>query len=587
MSAKLASDLSTLELLDADTRLRLRLSCLAHFASSEEGDFDIQDELTIHEHTWRKTWTFRAQTIPLIFELASDATVNIFDDEECQTLLLERLQDWQVSMSSSCYSTDLILVELQIWKELNLSISSIETTAASSTDCQRLTIMLNTTPKEPGRDRRLLHKLNHGVPLEDVKPPFGVVQLQCEAVQVCLNILCPPTTAGCQIAPTLPESRRHEMLSRCRSVASPSEDISSSQYLEPAYPTPPSSQESTALLITPTQDHQLRDTEAAVKCIATPCDQQHFARLLMSAVEAAFLGGPSNNTTKVKVTSSDGFRSLTSIAPELWSPRLHDEVSKRTTFLPTISRALSNVAQLSKSNADIKGIICELSRVKPADTAMPSEASPAAVQNALSLRLWHHAREILDKSDTPLQFRKRARQLVREGGGDKKTYRIADLDALDDEALSVVSDEGSESGDDSHLDHLDDLEDNEHHILDLLSDDEGSDCWDCASASSCDSFGLDVDDRKSACDEDSDLDRKYQEDGSVAPSKTEDRPLGWLASHVSEEEFVGDAFSEGLVLMREGQAESHDLNGECLDEEGACGRITGYGDASDEMLDLG
>jgi len=488
---------------------------------------------------------------------------------------------------------DLILGVLQTWKHLYLAVSSIETTAPSSNNDQRIAILFDTIEDESDKDNRLLHKLNNGVPLHDVRPPQGITSLRLEGVYLGLTILNQLTAssskqdaagnveAGHQAALTTPDSACYES----PSIAG---DAVLQYPQESAYLTPPSSQEDRVQLATHTQKHHLPCSEISDKSLAEFCKPQ-IVNMIMLALETVFLGGRSKSTG-MEVISSDGFQHLTSMVPELWNRRFHREVSRRTTFLPTVSRALTNMGHLSRPNADIKDLVCELSRAKTTDIAEPGDAEPRSIQSALSLRLWHHARETLLRNVTPLRPLKAIGKPCKAGATteDCGAAPIVNTDVLDeDQVLSVVDDDESDTASDSDLELFDDQD--EPDFLDVLSDKENDDCWDCASAVSCDSFGLCMDDRESSCDAESDLDLQFQEEGSVSPSKSEDRPLGCMASHVTDEELLLaktelKALGEDHELIPEG----HGKYGGCHNQHHDWEDHIDYDqDGSEEMLDLG
>jgi hypothetical protein len=112
-------------------------------------------------------------------------------------------------------------------------------------------------------------------------------------------------------------------------------------------------------------------------------------------------------TRKVKsatVSSNEGFKSLSSVAPALWVPDYHRAVASRAVLIPTISHAIANVSSRASTNLrlreKVRQLACQQSRhdnpIAPSDV----RARANELQGPLSVQIWQGMTSALSSAVT-------------------------------------------------------------------------------------------------------------------------------------------------------------------------------------------
>jgi hypothetical protein len=366
---------------------------------------------------------------------------------------------------------------------LGLTVTSIETRPS---DCQVTSWVLSldygeqTNPPE----RPKLHKLSPDLLYYDTKPPPGVTVAKLEAVRV--NLLLTPTlnASACRPVPSdivdhNPEGELDtDMLFSAMDdfddawsplffdhpdldpddiecddlqtyfIAEQEVDITSNlgtrnpelQTLEVfapqrrcPYPTPPSSQ---GTLEQSQNEHALNPATLQAQLLSTGD--------VLQAIEAGLKYATlKSSTRKVKsatVSSSEGFKSLSSISPALWVPDYHRSVAGRAVLISTISHAIANVSSRASSNLGLSEKVRQLARqrsCKDNQTAQNDVRIRATeLQDALSVQIWQGMSSALSSAPT-------ARKLqpfsdIAEPNGHADAYENME-DMLDDPASDQES----------------------------------------------------------------------------------------------------------------------------------------------------
>lgn len=474
----------------------------------------------------------------------------------------------------------------------------------SNTHGHRLAVLL-CYDQHINRRHRPLHKLNHGVPSDDVRPPAGITSLHLDGVHVHLvmsdksterdleQVILSHAVVGQNGALALSDVHFNVPLrdfGKEGGIADTSLPVVDAQ--QSAYLTPPSSQEADFSRASDAQAQAWSWHNASGTGTNFHSGQQ-LVKLIMSALEVALLDVETTHVHGFKLTCSDGFLPLQSIAPDLFRPRLHQELSRHTALLPTISRAIANMARVTNSEGSMKDLVSELARSKVASPVQTICTDPTSTEEALSMCLWHSVQATLRQRDASIRPRKRrsgADGVTSRGGGAIGAFSADATDAPDNESRSISvsvceSSTCSDSG-------LDGLGFDENQMFDILSDDEDDDLWEGTSVVSYDSLGLHGDNCEGCCEQESDLDTDGQEHGSVSTFAAEDAQLGWESSHVAEgvscpTQNIQSPCGVYHESMYEGWSERQDLGVGYHDEESIweeCSRSEEG--VLDEMLDV-
>jgi hypothetical protein len=112
-------------------------------------------------------------------------------------------------------------------------------------------------------------------------------------------------------------------------------------------------------------------------------------------------------TRKVKsatVSSNEGFKSISSVAPALWVPDYHRVVASRAVLIPTISHAVANVSSRASTNLRLKEKVRQLARqqFRNDDQTAPSDVRARAnkLQGPLSVQIWQGMTSALSSAVT-------------------------------------------------------------------------------------------------------------------------------------------------------------------------------------------
>jgi hypothetical protein len=289
----------------------------------------------------------------------------------------------------------------------------------------------------------VLHKLSPDLPYYDTKPPPGVTVAKIEVVHV--NILLAPTLNTLPRIPVPFDIFDHDPEGELDSdmLFSANDDIdetwsslfsdtadqlefndsetyftaeqdtiitSSIETQKPGsqdpevfaphqscpFPTPPSSQRS------------LEQSQSTVKP-ATLHARGMSTGDLLQAIEAglrhATLKSPIRKVKSATVSSNEGFKSLSSIAPALWVPDYHRSVSSRAVLIPTISHAIANVSSRASTNLGLSEKVRQLarqqSRKDDQDGSSNAHVRASELQDALSVQIWQGMTSSLSSTAMP------------------------------------------------------------------------------------------------------------------------------------------------------------------------------------------
>jgi hypothetical protein len=297
-------------------------------------------------------------------------------------------------------------------------------------------------------ERPRLHKLSPDLPYYDTKPPPGVTVAKVEAVRV--NLLLTPTlnASACRPVPSdivdyNPEGELDtDMLFSAMDdfddawsplffdhpdldpddieyddlqtyfIAEQEVDITSNlgtrnpelQSLEVfapqrrcPYPTPPSSQDT---LEQSQNEHALKP--------ATFQRQRISLGDVLQVVEAGLRYATLKpSTRKIKtatVSSNEGFKPFSSVAPALWIPDYHRSVAGRAMLVPAISHAIANVSSRASTNLGLSEKVRQLARQRSCKGNQAAQndvrVRAAELQDALSVQIWQGMTSALSSAAT-------------------------------------------------------------------------------------------------------------------------------------------------------------------------------------------
>ncbi|KAK0256726.1 hypothetical protein LTR91_000208 [Friedmanniomyces endolithicus] len=382
-------DLGRLDLVSTTSGLRLDLSSRAQF-TTPAGNLTNECRATppSDEEGWGRCWIERANNFRLVLGLRLGDGLHVETKDNVLATLADRIG------------------HAELWQQLCLSATSVETTASDATGLSLVTISLAHCEQDTAQQRKHRHKLGVGVPFYEVRPPAGIRTRALESVYLAMDVAFPAehkrpklsnafelqlftghlqSTAGLEIGEDIAdlcgpdsESDFDDLLfDNCDSP----EDSASCEvrYLpaSPAVDTRPAGFDSPATSLK--RSSSLAGSE--------PADIRNIqADSVLALVDAGLRLAISDKSKRLgkdlRVHGGKRLKRLRDVAPALWSPGYLTTVADRAIFLPTISHALSSVASKVSHSAHLGWKVAKLC---PADTSHE--------RSALSAHLWRLLQE--------------------------------------------------------------------------------------------------------------------------------------------------------------------------------------------------
>ncbi|KAK1070410.1 hypothetical protein LTR74_004088 [Friedmanniomyces endolithicus] len=382
-------DLGRLDLVSTTSRLRLELSSCAQFTTPAE---DLTDARPTTPSSEMKdpgsSWIERAKDFCLVLGLRLGDGLHAESKDHLLATLADRIP------------------HAELWQQLGLSTTSVETTASDATGLSLITISLAHCERDLSQQRKRVHKLGVGVPFHDVRPPAGVRTRALERVYLGMDVALPakhkrpklPDTNQPQIHTSLSQSTagrelEEEFSDLCGSDSesdfddllfdndgSP-EDTGSCElrYLSAS----PSIDTRTACVTLPATPNKRSSSSANSESATTAHTEADSILALVDAGLRLAISDTSKRLGKdIRVRGAQRLKRLKDVAPALWSPGYLPSVADRAVFLPTISHALSTVA--SKASYDA-GLQRKFAHLCPANTDDK--------RSSLSAQLWRLLQE--------------------------------------------------------------------------------------------------------------------------------------------------------------------------------------------------
>jgi hypothetical protein len=213
------------------------------------------------------------------------------------------------------------------------------------------------------------------------------------------------------------------------------------------YITPPSSQGS---LGQSQNESKLKPVSLQAQRISTA----DVLQVVVAGLKYATSKSPARKVKSATVSSNEGFKSLSSVAPALWVPDYHRSVSSRAVLIPTISHAIANVSSRASTNLGLSAKVRQLARQQSRN--VNSEGSSNAhlrareLQDPLSVKIWQEVTSVL--SSTAVARKLQPFSDVAEPNEHADAYESME-DMLDENATDQ---ESCRSCDDSDFEDLDD-----------------------------------------------------------------------------------------------------------------------------------
>lgn len=336
----------------------------------------------------------------------------------------------------------------------------------------------------------MIHRLSPDLPYYDTKPPPGVTVARIEVVHV--NMLLTPTLDALPRIPVPPDifhnpeggldsdmlfsthddldgtwfslfcDNPNQFESDDRKMYFAAEqdidiDITSdigmqnpeSQDLEVFAPqqtcpylTPPSSQGSL-------EQFQNKSASMPATLKAQSIGATDVLQVIQAGLRFATLKSPSRKVKYATVSSNEGFKSLSNIAPALWVPDYHRSVSSRVVLIPTISHAIANVSSRASTNAGLSEKVRQFTRQQSRKDDRDVLSNALELQDALSVQVWQGMTSTLSSTAIPRKLQPFS-DVAEPNGAD--VYES--MEDMLDEAANYQ--ESYESCDESEFEDLDD-----------------------------------------------------------------------------------------------------------------------------------
>lgn len=162
------------------------------------------------------------------------------------------------------------------------------------------------------------------------------------------------------------------------------------------YPTPPSSQDSL---------EQSQSTLKPARLHAQVLSTGDLLQAIEAGLRYVTLKSPIRKVKSATVSSNEGFKSLSSIAPALWVPDYHRSVSSRAVLIPTITHAIANISSRASANLGLREKIRQLarqqSRKDDQDSSSNARVRASELQDAVSVQIWQGMTSSLSSTAVP------------------------------------------------------------------------------------------------------------------------------------------------------------------------------------------
>ncbi|KAI7541603.1 hypothetical protein KC331_g8465 [Hortaea werneckii] len=406
------------DLVSMNTNLHAHLSSGIQIASTETcispDDPDVLMEALLNDDDRRKRpWFHRASSFRVELSIVvAENTLTLIDED-----LIERL---------ACS-----IREAELWRQLNLVVTSVETSMKSNTSAHVITMTIRNDDLGIDPSRRRRHKLAAGKPLNGIKSPKGTHSYALEAVQVSMHVERRPSRKrrrkGAVQKQTLSNpSERHshfavgpfdsdeellqseadDALSPCHASIATDENGNSQQmsHESPGYTLFDEDWATVSML--PVPERCIAPVRRPGAWVSPEQDSIDFQasdalRLFDVAFRAAVAEQPRRFAHGIKIKNAHKLKRLADIAPSTWSPAYSSDISSRAVFLPTISHALANVASLGDS-------VHETGRLHAGDGEGSAISQPG---DRLEMKLWNLLRGAMYDEESarhlkPLHFDK-------------------------------------------------------------------------------------------------------------------------------------------------------------------------------------
>lgn len=275
-----------------------------------------------------------------------------------------------------------------------------------------------------------LHKLSPGLPYYDTKPPPGLTVVKIEVVHVKM-LLAPTLNASnrksvlSEILDHTPEGELDADMLFCANdtlddtwssllfdnpdeigcddpqtyfTTQQDQDVTSNvgtQGTELQTSDAPTPHEWSPYLTPPSSREVFEQSQNEPKSAAS--EAQHMSTIdVLQVVETGLkyvtMKSPTRKLKFGAVSSNEGFKSLSSIAPALWVPDYHRSVSSRAVLIPTIGHGIAKVSSRASTNAGLSEKVQHLARQQSCtnDQAAPGDLHVCAreLQKTISIQVW-------------------------------------------------------------------------------------------------------------------------------------------------------------------------------------------------------
>ncbi|KAK0347260.1 hypothetical protein LTR94_003205 [Friedmanniomyces endolithicus] len=377
-------NLGQLDLVSTTSGLRLDLSSRAHFITPAE---DLtEDHLATsprEEKVSERLWIERANNFRLVLGLRLGDALDTETKGHVLATLADRIR------------------HAELWQQLCLLATSVDTTASDATGLSLVTISLEYCERNTALRRKHVHKLGVDMPFCDVRPPAGVRTRALESVYLDMDVAVPAKHKRPKLSDTF-QPQVHTSLSQStagRGLEDEFDDLCGSDsesdfddllFDDSESPEHTGTCKLRCLSASPAVDIRtacLSIPAAPLKRSSSlsnsePASNSHTkADSILALVDAGLRLAISDTSKRlgkdIRVRGGQRLKRLRDVAPALWSSGYLPSVADRAVFLPTISHALSSFASKACHSAGLQRKLAELC---PANTDDK--------RSSLSAQLW-------------------------------------------------------------------------------------------------------------------------------------------------------------------------------------------------------
>ncbi|KAK1065632.1 hypothetical protein LTR12_000317 [Friedmanniomyces endolithicus] len=383
-------DLGRLDLVSTTSGLRLELSSRAQFTTPAE---DESTEARIatpspDEKDSERLWIERANNFRLVLGLRLEDGLYAETKDHVLATLADRIR------------------HAELWRQLCLWVTSVETTASDATGLSLVTISLAHCERDTAQRRKRVHKLGVGVPFYHVRPPAGVRTRALESIYLAMDVALSAKHKRLKLSDTF-QPQVHTSLSQStagRGLEDDFDDLCGSDsesdfddLLFDDYESPEDTGTCKLFCLSASPAIDIRTACLSIPAAplkrsssltnSEPATNSHTeAGSILALVDAGLRLAISDTSKRlgkdIRVQGGQRFERLKDVAPALWSPGYLPSVADRAVFLPTISHALSTVASKASYDAGLQRKLAELC---PANTDDQ--------RSSLSAQLWRLLQE--------------------------------------------------------------------------------------------------------------------------------------------------------------------------------------------------